>query len=171
MFRRSSSSLPEPQEPPLRQVTDIVSKQVRSQMMSGIKSKDTRLELLLRRGLHHHGFRFRIHDKRLPGCPDIVLPKHAAIIQANGCFWHGHDCSLFKMPSSNRDKWVKKIEGNRQRDSRNREALVGSGWRILDVWECSLKGPDKRSIDEVVDLVCDWVRSGSETADIRGIHR
>lgn len=136
--------------------------------MAGIKGKDTRLEMLLRRGLHQRGFRFRLHGRDLPGRPDIVLPKHHAIVQANGCFWHGHDCSLFRMPSSNRDEWVEKIEGNRRRDDRNRQALIDAGWRVLDVWECSVKGPDRTDPDGVLESVCEWVASDKQSAEIRG---
>ncbi len=149
-------------------MTDIVSKQTRSRMMAGIKGKDTRLELLLRSGLHRRGFRFRLHGKNLPGRPDVVLPKYRAVIQANGCFWHGHDCSLFKVPSTNRDMWVQKIDRNRERDERNRAALESAGWRVLDVWECSVKGPDRRDADLVLQEVCDWVDHGESSMQIRG---
>lgn len=149
-------------------MADIVSKETRSRMMAGIRGKDTRLELLLRRGLHRQGFRFLVHDKRLPGRPDIVLPKYRAVVMANGCFWHGHNCSLFKTPSTNREQWVEKIEGNRGRDARNRKALIDAGWRVLDVWECSVKGPDRLELEDVVASVCDWVESGEISAQIRG---
>lgn len=150
-------------------MTDIVSKETRSRMMAGIKGKDTRLELLLRRALHRQGFRFRLHGKGLPGRPDIVLPRHGAIVQANGCFWHGHDCSLFKVPSTNRERWIEKIEGNRKRDDRNRQALIAAGWRVLDVWECSVKGPGRLELEDVLWAVCNWVREGSGSGDIRGV--
>ncbi len=137
-------------------------------MMAGIKGKDTKLELLLRQSLHRAGYRFRVHRKGLPGRPDIVLPKYQAIVQANGCFWHGHDCSLFKIPGSNTERWVKKIEGNRQRDDRNRRALEEAGWRVLDVWECAVKGPDRWDTNEVTDVVNAWVSSDEGSAEIRG---
>lgn len=149
-------------------MTDIVSKETRSRMMAGIKGKDTRLEMLLRRGLHREGFRFRLHGKDLPGRPDIVLPKHNAVIQANGCFWHGHDCSLFRVPATNRDKWVEKIDANRMRDERNRQALEAAGWRVLDVWECSVKGSGRLELDDVLKSVCDWIGGESLSAEIRG---
>ena len=149
-------------------MTDIVSSETRSRMMSGIKGKDTRLEMLLRRGLHRAGYRFRTHKKDLPGKPDIVLPRHKAIVQANGCFWHGHDCSLFKVPSTNREKWKEKIDRNRERDQRNRDALEAAGWRVLDVWECSVKGPDRLESLDVIQFVCDWVGSGEVSAELRG---
>ncbi len=149
-------------------MTDIVSKQTRSRMMSGIKGKDTKLEMLLRSGLHRRGFRFRLHGKDLPGRPDVVLPKYGAVVQANGCFWHGHDCSLFKVPSTNREKWVQKIDQNRERDQRNKAALESAGWRVLDVWECSVKGPDRRDKDQVLQEVCDWIHHGENSMEIRG---
>ena len=93
-------------------MADVVDRKTRSRMMSGIRGKNTRPELLIRKGLHARGFRFRLHDKRLPGKPDLVLPKYSAVIFVHGCFWHGHDCHLFKWPQSRREFWRKKITRN-----------------------------------------------------------
>lgn len=109
-------------------MVDIVSKEVRSRMMAGIKGKDTKPEILVRQLLHRNGFRFRLHQKHLPGRPDIVLKRFNAVIFVNGCFWHGHHrCHLFRLPKSRRDFWQDKIWANRERDDRKREALLELG--------------------------------------------
>ena len=121
-------------------MTDVVSPQVRSRMMSGIRGKNTRPELLIRRRLHRLGYRYRLHSSKLPGKPDLVFPRYRAVIFVNGCFWHGHDCHLFKWPSSRAEWWRAKITRTRATDAASRKALAQAGWRILDVWECALKG-------------------------------
>lgn len=149
-------------------MADVVSPEVRSRMMSGIRGKNTRPELVIRKGLHALGFRFRLHVKGLPGKPDIVLPKYRAVVEIQGCFWHGHtpDCPLFKWPSTRREWWEDKIGATRERDRRNREALLGAGWRVLHVWECALKGPGSRPVGEVVAEVAEWITGGAATGDI-----
>lgn len=136
--------------------------------MAGIKDKDTGLEMLLRRGLHRAGFRYRLHAPNLPGRPDVVLPKYNAVIQANGCFWHGHDCDLFKLPSTNRERWRKKLEGNRQRDLTTQLQLEDAGWRVLVVWECAVKGQDQIGHSELLDRISSWVDSSLPSSQIRG---
>lgn len=119
---------------------DIVSKEKRSRMMSGIKGKNTKPELLLRSALHKLGFRFRIQRKDLPGKPDIVLPKYKTIIFVHGCFWHRHPgCKYAYTPKSNIEFWTSKLEGNVIRDRLTEKALEEMGWRILIVWECEVK--------------------------------
>lgn len=119
---------------------DIVSKEKRSRMMSGIKGKNTKPELLLRSALHKLGFRFRIQRKDLPGKPDIVLPKYKTIIFVHGCFWHRHPgCKYAYTPKSNIGFWTNKLEGNVIRDCLTEKALEEMGWRILIVWECEVK--------------------------------
>ena len=142
-------------------MADIVSPETRSRMMSGIKGKNTKPELLIRRGLHRLGFRFRLHRKDLPGKPDLVLPRYNAAVLVNGCFWHGHDCSLFKWPGSRPDFWRQKIAANKARDERNAAQIEILGWRQLIVWECTLKGKGRRSIDDVLLLCAEWL-SGTE---------
>jgi len=116
---------------------DIVSSTVRSRMMSGIRGKNTRPELLIRRILFAAGYRFRLHRKDLPGTPDIVLSKYRAVIFIHGCFWHMHDgCRFAKIPSSRKQFWRKKLAGNRERDRRSIDELMAAGWRVLVVWEC-----------------------------------
>ncbi len=148
-------------------MADIVSSEKRSSMMSGIRSKDTGLEMLLRRGLHRAGFRFRLHVRDMPGSPDIVLPKYGAVVQANGCFWHGHDCSLFRMPATNREKWTEKITRNRDRDQANRQLLAKAGWRVMDVWECAIRGPGRIESEEMIEKVCEWIEDDSQSAELR----
>jgi len=120
-------------------MVDIVDATTRSRMMSGIRGRNTKPELVVRRFLHRSGFRFRLHDRRLPGRPDIVLPKYRAVVEVRGCFWHQHPgCHLAYMPSSNRAFWKKKLEGNATRDLRNETALKAKGWRTLVIWECEV---------------------------------
>lgn len=126
--------------------------------MSGIGPKNTRPEMIVRRGLHAKGFRYRLHVKELPGKPDIVLPKYHAVIFVNGCFWHGHDCRLFKWPSTRQEFWRNKINRNRQKDIESRAELFAVGWRIGVVWECALKGANK-DIESLVQSITDWLRS------------
>jgi DNA mismatch endonuclease (patch repair protein) len=149
-------------------LADIVDKATRSRMMAGIRGKNTKPELLLRSGLHRKGFRFRVHVEGLPGKPDIVFPKYRAVIFAHGCFWHGHDCPLFKWPSTRKDFWRMKITTNNKRDQSKRKELADSGWRILTVWECALKGNQKFSAEAVVGRCSSWLRSRNPSAEIRG---
>ena len=150
-------------------MADIVPAEVRSRMMSGIRGKNTKPELILRTGLHAAGFRFRIHVADLPGKPDIVLPRFRAVIFAHGCFWHGHDCHLFKMPSTRRDFWQAKIDRNREFDVRNQSQLADAGWRQAVVWECALKGRTRLPHDEVIDSCAKWLQSGSQALEIMGV--
>ena len=136
---------------------DVVSKQKRSEMMSGIQGKNTKPELMIRKALHGRGFRYRLHVKDLPGKPDIVLPKYKAAVEVNGCFWHRHDCNLFKWPSTREDFWRNKLEGNVQRDIQNQKKLEQFGWRVKVVWECDLKGKGRRPLETVVDELANWI--------------
>jgi DNA mismatch endonuclease (patch repair protein) len=140
-------------------------------MMAGIRGKDTKPELVVRRGLHALGFRYRLHDRRLPGKPDMVLPRWRAAIQINGCFWHGHDCALFRWPGTRQEFWRSKIGRNVERDREVGAALDRAGWRVLTVWECALKGPGRIGADAVVIGAADWLRSDARTGEIRGTDR
>jgi DNA mismatch endonuclease (patch repair protein) len=118
---------------------DIFSREKRSKVMAMIRSRDTGPEMILRRGLHRHGFRFRLHDSSLPGRPDLVLRKLRTVIQVRGCFWHGHRaCIDGHLPKTRPTYWKPKIEGNILRDRRNDAALRRSGWHVIGVWECRL---------------------------------
>lgn len=124
-------------------MTDIVSPEVRSKMMSGIRAKDTRPELVLRRALHALGFRYRLHVRNLPGKPDLVFPKYRAIIQVHGCFWHRHGCSKTTDPASNSEFWQMKFARNVVRDREVECRLRELGWRVGIVWECEIASEQK----------------------------
>lgn len=149
-------------------MADIVTAEVRSRMMSGIRGTNTKPELLLRKGLHSLGFRFRLHDRSLPGKPDIVLPRYKAVIFAHGCFWHGHDCHLFKWPSTRPEFWQAKIARNRAVDERTDAALTEAGWRQAVVWECALKGKTRLPLEDVIQSCAEWLRSDRPRLEIRG---
>lgn len=149
-------------------MADVVTPEVRSRMMAGIRGKDTAPELVLRSGLHKLGFRFCLHAKSLPGRPDLVFPRWQAVILINGCFWHGHACPLFKWPSTRVDFWRKKIEGNRARDAAALVNLDAKGWRSLTVWECALKGRTRLPVGEVVKRAAIWLTSGKGNSVIEG---
>ena len=110
----------------------------RSEIMSRIKSKNTKPEILVRSFLHREGFRFSLHRKDLPGKPDIVLPRYRTCIFVNGCFWHAHDCEKFRMPKSNQDFWKDKFDTNKKRDKRKCRQLRRLGWSVLTIWECEV---------------------------------
>lgn len=120
-------------------MADRWTKDTRSRLMSRVKNKNTRPELLVRSLLHRIGYRFRLHRRDLPGSPDIVLPKHRKAIFVHGCFWHGHDCPKGKRPKTNREFWEAKLDLNIDRDRQNLEDLKRNGWEALTVWECELK--------------------------------
>ena len=147
---------------------DIVDAATRSLMMSGIRAKDTKPELVIRRGLHALGFRYKLHDRQLPGRPDVVLPRWHAVIQVHGCFWHGHDCPLFRWPQTRQEFWRAKIGRNVERDREVDVALDRAGWRVLTVWECALKGPGRIGAEAAVTRVAKWLRSDERTGEVRG---
>lgn len=149
-------------------MADVVSPEKRSKMMSGIRAFDTKPELLIRRGLHAEGFRFRLHSKTLPGKPDLVFPKYHAAIFVNGCFWHRHECSLFKMPSTRPDFWAAKLARNVQRDAMVAEELSCLGWRCLVIWECALRGKGKLGNEQTLKDAKQWLLSGTSDMEIRG---
>ncbi|WP_307210958.1 very short patch repair endonuclease [Chryseobacterium lathyri] len=119
---------------------DRHSKQTRSYNMSQIKGKNTKPEIMVRKFLFANGLRFRLHDKKLPGKPDIILPKFKTVIFVNGCFWHGHDnCKYYVIPKTRTEFWTDKIQGNKKRDTENINLLKMMGWNVLVVYECELK--------------------------------
>lgn len=149
-------------------MVDVVDAVTRSRMMAGIRGKDTKPEIAVRKALHAQGLRFRLHAKDIPGRPDLVLPKYRAAIFVHGCFWHGHDCELFRLPASRPEFWAQKIESNKQRDEKVGAMLVGAGWRELTIWECAFRGKQKIGFDEVIHRAIEWIKSGSGKAEIRG---
>jgi DNA mismatch endonuclease (patch repair protein) len=121
-------------------MTDVFSQQKRSWIMSRVKGRDTKPEILVRSFIFRMGFRFRLHRRDLPGTPDIVLPRHGKVIFVHGCFWHGHKrCPRSKRPTTNENFWNKKLDGNIKRDKRYRRELRQMGWKVLIVWECETK--------------------------------
>lgn len=149
-------------------MADIVSPQKRSEMMSGIRSKNTKPEIIIRKALHRQGFRFRLHGTGLPGKPDLVFPKYKAVIFTHGCFWHGHECPLFKWPSSRPDFWKNKINRNREKDRESLEKLLDDNWRVMIIWECALKGKVRLRTDHMVLQVSGWIKSNRKYREIFG---
>lgn len=133
-------------------MADIVDKATRSRMMSTIQGKNTAPELAVRRFLHRAGLRFRLHDPALPGRPDLVFPRHRAVVQVHGCFWHRHPgCRLAYMPASNRRFWQSKLQSNVERDRRNNRRLRTLGWRVFIVWECQVR--DQRRLRKLAEEI------------------
>ena len=149
-------------------MADTVSPEARSRMMAGIKGKNTQPELTVRRALHARGFRYRLHAGGIPGRPDLVLPRFHAVIFVHGCFWHGHECHLFRWPKSREEFWREKIGRNRCNDLANAGRLAESGWRKAVVWECALKGKLKMPVEQVTDQLADWLRSRETRIEIAG---
>lgn len=144
-------------------MADMFSKEKRSEIMSKIRSSDTKIEVIVRKWLFANGFRYRKNDRRLPGAPDIVLPKYKTVIFVNGCFWHAHEgCRYSRIPKSNVDYWKKKIERNVENDRRNHEAIGKLGWNVIVVWECELKKKD--CTDYLENLVAN-IRQGAQKKD------
>ena len=133
-------------------MADVVSKQVRSNMMAAVKSRNTMPEKLVRSKLYKEGFRFRLHHSGLPGTPDIVLPRYKTVVFVNGCFWHGHDCSKGRnIPKTHTEFWRAKLDRNNLRDRQNHRALRMDGWRVFVVWTCQIESDS--------ELVLDYLRS------------
>lgn len=134
--------------------------------MSRVRAKDTGPELAVRRLLHQSGFRFRLHRHDLPGRPDIVLTRHNTAIFVHGCFWHGHGCSLFKMPATRTEFWSAKISANRRRDESAVKSLRDAGWRSLWIWECALKGRSRLPQDTLTDSIAGFITGGAPFGEI-----
>ena len=128
--------------------------------MARIGGKNTGPEVKLRRSLHRLGLRYRLHDKRLPGKPDLVFRRFKAVVFVHGCFWHRHDCKLASMPRSNRAYWRKKFAANTKRDARHQAALEADGWRVAIVWECALQGKGEAAAD-IAEQVRLWLHNFS----------
>ena len=142
-------------------MTDKLNTQQRHHCMSRIRGKDTKPELLVRKGLHARGFRFRLQDRKLPGKPDIVLPKYGVAIMVNGCFWHGHKgCRYATKPKSNIEFWETKIARNKHRDEVTTAHLEALGWTVIVVWECELRGKEKA--ETRIQTLAEEIRSAGE---------
>lgn len=133
---------------------DTVDKDTRSKIMRSVPQKNTKPEIVLRKALHGMGFRYRLHDKRLPGRPDLVFPRYKTVIFVHGCFWHRHGCKYTTTPSSREEFWNEKFKANVERDRNNVRELENSGWRVLTVWECQLKnGIDRETIKQLTEMM------------------
>lgn len=149
-------------------MVDVHDPKTRSRNMAAIKGSNTKPELLVRRALHAQGLRYKIHVKDLPGKPDMVFPKHRAVVFIHGCFWHQHDCHLFKWPSTRKDFWEQKIGRNVTNDELAARKLQDLGWRVALVWECALKGRTRLDYTVAMQTLADWVKSQESTLTIRG---
>lgn len=146
-------------------MTDIVDSKTRSRMMAGIRSKDTKPELVLRRALHARGLRYWLHGKAIKGRPDIVLPRFKAVIFVHGCFWHRHfGCRYAKAPSTRSEFWHAKFAVNVARDAAVKAALLGGGWRVATIWGCALRRPQQ--IEATVDVLAQWLAMNSAELEI-----
>lgn len=124
-------------------MADVLTPEQRQLNMRRIKGKDTKPEMLIRCGLHARGMRYRLHDRSLPGRPDLVFPKYHTAVFIHGCFWHVHGCGLSKFPATRQDFWQAKLSANALRDAKAVDALQAAGWRVLVIWECALRGPSR----------------------------
>lgn len=140
----------------------------RSLNMSRIRARDTRPEMLLRREMHRQGMRYRLHERRLPGTPDVVLRASRTAIFVHGCFWHGHDCPKGVIPATRPEFWRAKLDRNRERDAEHVASLLDLGWRVAVVWECALVGRARLDAHDVAGTVRLWSRGGGDRLEIEG---
>lgn len=141
-------------------MADVLTPEQRQLNMSRIRGKDTKPEMVIRRGLHARGLRYRLHDRSLPGRPDLVFPKYRTAVFIHGCFWHAHGCASSKLPATRRDFWQTKLAANVARDRKAVDALLAAGWRVLIVWECALRGPWQKKSEDVSDCAASWITTG-----------
>jgi len=135
-------------------MVDSISSEHRSWNMSRIKNKDTKIEVMVRQYLFHHGFRFRKNDKRYPGKPDVVLPKYKTVIFVHGCFWHRHEgCKLATTPKTRTEFWLEKFEKNVANDKKHYEELQKMGWKVIIVWECELEKDFESTMKQIVNQI------------------
>lgn len=132
-------------------MVDSLTPEQRSAQMSRIRGSNTKLEVLVRKGLHARGLRYRLGGAKLPGRPDIVLPKYRTVVFVHGCFWHGHDCPLYRLPKTRPEFWQAKIDSNKSRDARVQHELRAAGWKVIELWECEVRGQDQVAIDRTLD--------------------
>ncbi|MDE0310374.1 MAG: very short patch repair endonuclease [Acidiferrobacterales bacterium] len=149
-------------------MADVFDKAKRSRIMASITAKDTKPEMTIRKALHRNGYRYRLHDRTLPGTPDLTFRKFKAVIMVHGCFWHGHDCTLFRMPATNQKYWSDKISNNQKRDQKVRQELLDLGWRVLIIWECSMKGRHRTVLDDLIPAIENWLLSDHRELEISG---
>lgn len=151
-------------------MADTVTSEQRSKMMSAVKGKNTNLELLIRKLLYSKGYRYRLHIKNLPGKPDIVISRLKVAIFCNGCFWHKHDCGLFKWPQTKTEFWREKIKGNASRDLNNWKELIQNQWKVIVIWGCAMKGKLKLTPEELSEKLTETINSSDDMVEIMGHH-
>jgi DNA mismatch endonuclease (patch repair protein) len=147
-------------------MADILSPEQRSYCMSRIRGKDTKPEYVIRKGLFGMGFRYRLHERSLPGCPDLVFPKYRAVILVHGCLWHKHECESFRWPKTNAAFWREKITRNSRNDAKNLVKLNAAGWRVLTVWECALRRKPSVDLEKIIAKVAHWLDHGPKRRQI-----
>ena len=151
-------------------MADKLTSSQRSRCMSRIRGKNTKPEILVRKGLHARGFRFRLHNKKLPGSPDIVLPKYGVAIMVNGCFWHGHKgCRYATKPKTNIEFWETKIARNRHRDEVTTAHLEALGWTVMTIWECELRNSSQ--LDERLNALAEDIRYAGEVKRVKDMNK
>jgi DNA mismatch endonuclease (patch repair protein) len=140
---------------------DVLTLEQRRLNMSRIRSRDTSPEMLIRKGLHAAGFRFRLHQRQLPGRPDLVLARYRTAVFINGCFWHSHGCHISRIPDTRQEYWKPKLARNAQRDHDTLDALHAAGWRVVRVWECALRGRTRLPEGAALQRISDFIRNGT----------
>lgn len=144
-------------------MADVMTSEQRSRCMAAVKGKDTKPEMIVRKYLFSRGLRFRVQVRKLPGTPDIVLPKYKTVNFVNGCFWHGHEgCKYFRLPKSNIEFWKEKIGRNIERDRESRQALLDLGWKVIRVWECELR--NKANREDTLNKIYKSITSSESTS-------
>jgi DNA mismatch endonuclease (patch repair protein) len=151
---------------------DVLTREQRRLNMSRIRSRDTTPEIFIRKGLHAAGFRFRLHQRQLPGRPDLVLARYRTVIFVNGCFWHSHRCHISRVPDTRQDYWKPKLARNAKRDREALEALHAAGWRVVRVWECALRGRTRLTEGAALEKIADFIRNDTGMLlDVAGFAR
>ena len=150
-------------------MTDIVTPTVRSRMMSAIKGRNTKPELLVRKRLFARGLRYSLHVSSFPGKPDLVFRRYNAVVFVHGCFWHAHECDLFKWPRTRPEWWKDKLMANRRRDIQVKGLIRDIGWRQLTIWECAIRGVGRRDLSEVMAMASIWISDSCVDEEITGL--
>lgn len=149
-------------------MADVLTPEQRRLNMRGIRGQNTKPEMILRRGLHALGLRYQLHRRDLNGRPDLVFPGYRAVLFVHGCFWHGHQCHLFKVPATRTQFWINKISKNSVRDKEVTIALQKEGWRVVTIWECAVRGKERLDLRELFDKVVAFLRTRECSLEIEG---
>lgn len=149
-------------------MTDVHDRETRSRNMAAIRSKNSKPEIVFRKSLFARGYRYRLHRKDLAGRPDLVLAKHRIAVFVHGCFWHLHDCHLFRWPKTNAKFWKRKISGNAQLDVEHQDVLIRSQWRVAVIWQCAIEGRRRKTMTAVLDEFEAWLEDDKARLEITG---